>query len=386
MGNLHGIKVNEITTGTRPINPVSTAVIGIVVTASDEDGDKAAALNLAFPLNTPVLITDVRAAIGKAGSGGTLRPTLEAIADQCSPVIVVVRAEIGADDDATQTNVIGGNANGEYTGIAALLTAETVVGTRPRILGAPGLDSEDVIVALLPIAKKLRGMVYARCAGDTVAEAIVNPDSYAARELCLIWPSFVHDFAGDTIARALGLRARIDEETGWHKSISNVALSGVTGIDKDVTYDQLGGDNDAKLLNDAKITTLIRREGYRFWGNRTMSAEPLFAFETATRTAQVLQDEMAAGLAWAIDKPMTKVLVDDTLETIKARFRALVSAGKIIGANAWYDPALNPQEQLAAGQLDLDYDFTPVAPLEGLTLNQRITDTYYASFSDPANS
>ncbi len=59
----------------------------------------------------------------------------------------------------------------------------------------------------------------------------------------LIWP----DFTGwDTVlnaeatayatARALGLRAKIDEQTGWHKSLSNVGVNGVTGISADVFW------------------------------------------------------------------------------------------------------------------------------------------------------
>ena len=33
------------------------------------------------------------------------------------------------------------------------------------------------------------------------------------------------------------------------------------------------------------------------------------------------------------------------------------------------------------GQAVIDYDFTGVAPLEGLTLNARVTDQYYADFA-----
>jgi phage tail sheath protein FI len=53
------------------------------------------------------------------------------------------------------------------------------------------------------------------------------------------------------------------------------------------------------------VTTLIRRDGFRFWGSRTCSADPLFAFESATRTAQVLADTMAEAHFWAVDKPLT---------------------------------------------------------------------------------
>jgi len=80
----HGVRVIEINGGVRPIRTVATAVIGVVCTG--EDADPAL-----FPLDRPVLLTDVLGAIGKAGTEGTLRATLQAIADQANAITVVVR-------------------------------------------------------------------------------------------------------------------------------------------------------------------------------------------------------------------------------------------------------------------------------------------------------
>lgn len=370
---LHGIKTNILTTGTRAITPVATAIIGLVCTADDANAD-------IFPLNIPALITDIRAAIGDAGTGGTLAATLDAIADQANAITVVVRVEEDADAEAQDVNVIGGTVAGNYTGLQALLAAEQVTGVRPRILAAPGLDTQAVTTELASIAAKLRGMAYASAIGDDVAAAILYRGNFGARELMLIWPGFNAGFSGDAVARAVGLRALIDREQGWHKTISNVAVQGVTGLNRHVSF--LLGDEatDASLLNDDQVTTLVRANGFRFWGNRTCSDEPLFSFESAVRTSQVLQDEIAEGLIWAIDRPLTRGLITDILDTINARFRSLIVQGRLIGARAWFDPALNNAADLASGKLAIDYDFTPAAPLEGLTLNQRITDRYYADF------
>ena len=373
---MHGIKTNVLTTGARAISASATAVIGLICTATAAAGAPTTALNAAFPLNTPVLVTDVRAAIANAGTGGTLLPSLEAIYDQCSPRVVVVRV---ADD--TEANVIG--SAGDYTGLHALLAAESLTGSRPRVIGAPGLDTEDVTAALVTVAKKLRGMVYAAAIGDTVAEAVTYRATFQDRELMLLWPNWSGDFAGDAVARALGLRAQIDEQQGWHKTLSNVAVGGVTGVSQNLFFDIQDETTDVSALNDAQITALVRSPsgGFIYWGNRTTSAEPLFAFEAATRTSQVLQDEIAAGLMWAADKPLTAFLVKDVIETINARIRTLVVQQRLIGGRAWFDPALNDQADLAAGKLVIDYEFTPAAPLEGLELNQRITDKYYADLS-----
>lgn len=376
---MHGIKTNVRTEGTRTIATVASGVIGLVCTATAAAGAATDALNAAFPLDTPVLVTDVRKAIGQAGNGGTLLPSLEAIYDQCSPIVIVVRVAVDAEDQDTAT--IG--SAGDYSGLYALLAAESVTGFRPRVIGAPALDTQAVTTALATVAGKLRAMVYAAAEGDTVAEAVTYRENFVARELMLLWTNWSNAFAGDAVARALGLRAKIDEETGWHKTLSNVAVGGVTGVSQSLFFDIQDPTTDVAALNDAQITTLVRSPsgGFIYWGNRTCSDEPLFAFESAVRTSQILQDEIAAGLIWASDKPLTKFLVKDVLETINARIRGLVVQQRLIGGRAWFDPALNSQVDLAAGKLVIDYEFTPAAPLEGLELNQRITDKYYADLS-----
>lgn len=379
----HGVRVLEINEGTRPIRTVSTAIVGMLCTASDADP-------LTFPLNKPVLLTDVLTASGKAGEGGTLARCLDAIADQASPVTVVVRVEEGENEAETTSNIIGGvTAGGQYTGMKALLAAEAQLGVKPRILGVPGLDSLAVTTELVAIAEKLRAFAYASAHNcETVSDAIAYRDGFGARELMLIWPDFINwdtatnaDAPASAIARALGLRAKLDQQVGWHKTLSNVPVNGVSGLSRDIYWDLQNPATDAGLLNAADVTTLIRREGFRFWGSRTCSADPLFAFENYTRTAQVLADTMAEAHFWAVDKPMHASLVRDIVEGINAKFRELVRNGYLIGGECWYDPAANDKDTLKAGKLFLDYDYTPVPPLEDLTLRQRITDRYLVDFA-----
>ncbi len=379
----HGIQVNEPVTGVRPILEKSTAVIGLIATATAAAGAATVALDAAFPLDRPVLVTDPRSALAHVGTGGTLGPALAAIADQGSPLVVVVRVAAGED---LEDNVIGGNVAGRYTGLQALLAAEAVTSVRPRIIGMPGLDTQAAVAAAVIVAKRLRGFVYAAARpaatlAATIADAATYREEFSDRELMLLWPD-VTAWDGAAVAIALGLRAALDERIGWHQALSNQAIAGVTGISKDVHFDVRDVSTDAGVLNAAQVTTLVRMNGYRFWGNRTCSDEPFFAFEVATRTAQAIQDAIADAVAIFIDKPMTVGLVRDIVETANATLRRWKTQGRLIGGRCWYDGALNPAEALSAGKLAIDYDFTPVAPAEGITLNQRITGKYYVGFGD----
>lgn len=384
----HGVRVVEVNDGIRPIRTIATAVVGLVCTAADADAAY-------FPVDTPVLVTNIMEAIGKAGVQGTLAKTLDAIADQGAPIVVVVRVAEGLDEAATTTAVIGTvTAAGAYTGMQALLAAEAKLGVRPRILACPGLDTLAVATALATVAQKLRAFAYVSAWGcDTVSEAITYRAGFSQRELMLIWPDFLEwDTATSSTAtawataRAVGLRAKLDEDIGWHKTLSNIGVNGVTGISKDVFFDLQNPATDAGLLNADEVTTLVRRDGFRFWGSRTCSADPLFAFESAVRTAQILADTIADAHMWAIDKPMHPSLVKDIIEGINAKFREMKSLGYIIDANAWYNESINEPATLKAGKLYIDFDYTPVPPLENLVFQQRITDRYLIDFADRINA
>ncbi|MCE8015920.1 phage tail sheath protein [Halomonas sp. MCCC 1A17488] len=379
----HGVRVIEINEGTRPIRTVSTAVIGLVATAEDADA-------ATFPLDTPVLITDVYAAIGKAGSSGTLKRSLDAIADQAKPLIVVVRVAEGADAAETKAKVIGTvTAGGQKTGIKALLAAHQRFGIKPRILGVPELDDVDVAAELISVARQLRAFAYVSAHGcETVEEAMMYRENFGQREVMVLWPEFTgfDTDAGETatlsaVARALGLRAYLDETVGWHKTLSNVPVQGVTGISRDVFWDLQDPATDAGVLNAADVTTLINQGGYRFWGSRTCDTDGLFPFENYTRTAQVVADTVAEAHLWAVDKPMHPSLARDIIEGINAKFREWKALGYIIDGNAWFNEQVNSETTLKDGKLYIDYDYTPVPPLENLMFQQRITDQYLVDFA-----
>lgn len=382
----HGARVKENTDLQTAINDIDSTVIGLVAVAEDADADT-------FPLDTPVLITRIITVIGKAGKTGSLYKSLKAISDQVSTRVIVVRvAEAAAGDgEPTQSQLIigGSQADGSYTGMFALLTAEQKVGYRPRILGVPMYDTQEVTAQLRVIARQLRAFSYSYCDDcETIAEAKAYREQFAEREGMLIWPNFIafnpltgKDEEFPSVAYALGLRAKIDNEQGWHKSLSNVAVSNVLGISRDVFWALQAEDSDANELNANEVTTLIKREGFRFWGNRTTDTEE-FIFEVYTRTAQILADSIAEAQFTTVDTPLTPANVKDIVSGINGKLQALVTAGKLIGAACWFDIVDNPTTNIRQGRAVVRYNYSPVPPLEDLTMIQTFTDRYYeAAFS-----
>ncbi|MNY10698.1 Phage tail sheath protein [compost metagenome] len=225
-------------------------------------------------------------------------------------------------------------------------------------------------------------MAYCSC-GDaaTVQDALTYRDAISGREIELIYGDFLFgEEERYATAVAAGHRALLDQTVGFHKTLSNVPVQGVTGVTAPISWDLQTENTEAGILNGAGITVLIQREGFRFWGNRTCSPEPMFAFESAVRTAQVLRDTIAGGMLWAIDKPLYPSLAIDILETINTKCDELRDAGYLLGARARLADD-NTTTSLSNGQLRIVYDFTPVPPLEHLHLTQVITDDYFADFA-----
>lgn len=379
----HGARVRENTDLVTAIDDIDSSVIGIVAVADDADADT-------FPLNKPVLLHRVNDVLGLTGKTGTLYKCLKAVADQVSTKIIVVRvaeAEAGEGKKTQSQLVIGGTEpDGTYTGMYALLVAEQDehIGYRPRILAAPDLDTEEVTSSLCVIAEKLRAFVYAGCNGcETMADAIAYRATFAYRELMLIWPDFIayNPVSGKNEvfpapAYACGLRAQIDHNQGWHKSLSNVPVKNVLGISKQVFWSLQAEDSDANALNNKEITTLIKRNGFRFWGNRTPDTKD-YIFEVYTRTAQVLADSIAEAQFEDIDEPLTPANVKDVISGIRAKLDKLVTSGHLIGAECWYDVVDNSTTNLRQGRVRIRYKYTPVPPLEDLTLHQTFTDEFF---------
>ena len=385
---LHGVEVIEIDTGPRPIRTVRSGVIGIVGTAPDADA-------ATFPLNTPVLIAGSRALAAKldtVGDGqGSLPAALDGIMDQIGAVVVVVRVEEGADEAATLANIVGGTngITGAYEGVHALLGAESVVGFAPRILCATGWTHQrpsgaanPVVAELVGIAERLRAVIVADGPNTTDAAAITAAGDSGSARVYLVDP-WVQIMDGDGVvtsepasARVAGLIAKIDNDRGFWWSPSNQPINGIVGTARPVDFKLGDANSRANLLNEAKVATVIRQDGFRLWGNRTLSSDPKFAFLSVRRTADILNDSLQRAHLWAVDRNITKTYLRDVEEGVNAYIRSLVAQGALIGGRCWADPDLNSPANIAAGKVYFNFEYTPPYPAEHITFQSILTNDY----------
>lgn len=386
---LHGVEVLEIDAGPRPIATVRSSVIGLIGTAPLADA-------AAFPINTPVLISGSRLAASKllatTGSDeGSLPAALDSIFDQAGAVVVVVRVEKGATEVATLANLVGGvNATtGAFEGVHAFLGAESQLGVTPRILLAPGFTHQrpddaanPVVSELVGVAERLRAVIIADGPNTTDDDATTYAGDFGSARVyvCDPWVKKMGSDGAITASPAspcvAGLIAKSDNDRGFWWSPSNQAINGIVGTGRAIDFALGDANARANLLNEQAVATIIRQDGYRLWGNRTLSSDPKWVFLSVRRTADMINDSLLRAHLWAIDRNISKTYVHDVIESVNSYLRHLTTIGAILGGNCWADPDLNTPDQIAQGKVYFDFDFTPPFPAERITFRSQMVNDY----------
>lgn len=366
----HGGRIVQKSSGAYAMALTNASTWGVVVTASD-------ATAAVFPANKAVLVDDLDVALAAAGEDGTLRNVLTSLRTFGKSIGVVVRVVEGADAGATDDNVVAG--------VATLRLAEQSLGVRPRVIGAPGLDTVEVRSALGLAAVALNGRAYCKSIGDTPAEVYADRQTLGLREVTLLDRDVaIGDTAHFAAAHAIGLRCWLNGTAeSYSKTISNVVLPGVTGIVNPRAWDMNSADTEMGLINGADVTGLIMRNGVRFWGNRTCSDDPNFAFESMVLTDQALNDSILEGVFPFIDKPLTPQLAATAVESINLLFDREVRSGRVPGARAYLAEGNTPAE-LKAGKLRIGKRWMGYAPAEDVIVESWMDDSFLVDFAQLA--
>lgn len=383
---LHGVEVVEIDSGPRPIRTVRSSVIGLIGTALDADEEQ-------FPFHTPILIAGKRSEAAGLGRFGSLPAAIDDIFDQTGALIVIVRVPESGDDEgygpeflSLPQQMLGGvdPETGQYLGIQAFLAAESEVHVTPRILIAPEYSHHPAVAnELLSVAERLRAVVIADGPNYNDQEAIDYRQMFGSSRLYMVDPWVRVWDAEDNVevvrpasARIAGLIAKSDAERGFWWSPSNREIRGLMGTARSVDF-ALGDTNArANFLNENEVATIIQKEGFRLWGNRSCSADPKWAFLSVRRTADMINESLLRAHMWAVDRNITKTYIEDVLEGVNAYLRHLRTVGAIINGQAWADPELNTPDQISQGKVYIDFDFTPPYPAEHITFRSHLVNDY----------
>ncbi len=385
----HGVQAQEVTTGPRPIRLVRSSTIGLLGTAPDADPE-------AFPLNTPVLIAGSRLeaqALDTVGERrGTLVDAIDAIFDQIGAVVVVVRIADDPDEATLLAHAVGGvdAQTDQLQGVHAFLGAKSRLGFQPRLLLAPGFthqrpsgSANPVVAEMVGVAQRLRAIILADGPNTTHADAVQYREDFGSDRIHITepWVTVFDPVAAGLVdmppsAHVAGLIAKTDVDRGFWWSPSNQTLSGIVGTSRPIDYAHGDPNSRANLLNEKGITTIIREDGFRLWGNLLATDDTRWQFLSVRRTADVLMDSLQEAHLWAVDRNITATYYSDVAESVNALIRRLVQREALIGGRCYASPDFNTPQDIALGHATFDFDFTAPYPAQHVTFRANLTDRY----------
>ncbi|MEX5504167.1 phage tail sheath family protein [Pseudomonas putida] len=382
----HGVTVKAVDAGTRTISLPSSSIIGLVDTFTE-------GVTVTAKVGDLVLITSEREAIAAFGAGAAITKACQAIYARSKAVIVATGVAKGADAAAQTSAIIGGvQANGKRTGLQALLDGKSRFNAQPRLIIAPKHSAtQAVATAMDAIAAKLRALAIIDGPNTTDEAATTYAKLFGSKRLYMVDPGvqFWDTTASATVdapasAWAAGVFAWTDREYGFWASPSNKEFVGVTGTTRAIEY--LDGDETcrANLLNNANIATIIRDDGFRLWGNRTLSSDSKWAFVTRVRTLDMVMDAILYGHKWAVDRGITSTYVRDVTEGLQAFMRDLKAQGAIINFEVYADEDLNTASALEQGKIYWNIRLTDVPPAENPNFLFDVTNQWLTEVLDKA--
>jgi phage tail sheath protein FI len=386
MSFFHGVTVTLVDTGARHIATPSASIIGLCNTFTVGPPATAAA-------NELLLITRESEAVAAWGPDAAITQDCKAIFKRSKAVIVAVGVPV-LDDDAEQLSAIIGGvwADGTRTGMQALLNGKSKFNAQPRLLVTPGYSSTlAVATELVALGDKMRAMALIDGPNTTDEAAIAYAANFGSKHAYMVDPGvqFWDTVTSATVnapasAWTAGLFAWTDATYGFWASPSNKEFVGITGTTRPIEF--LDGDAScrANVLNNANITTIIRDDGYRLWGNRTLSSDPKWKFVTRVRTLDIVMDAILYAHKWAVDRPITATYVKDVTEGLQAFMRDLKNQGAIINFEVYADEELNTSSELSDGKVYWNIRFTDVPPAENPNFRVEVTDQWITEVLDTA--
>ncbi|QOE32751.1 tail sheath protein [Achromobacter phage Mano] len=303
---------------------------------------------------------------------------------------LVVSGGTGGTGAAARVTIVGGkvtsrtitNRGSGYTAAPTFaLPAGAGSGTGATFVATIGTVGNAVVAEMIGIAERLRAVIIADGPNTNDADAIQYAGDFGSKRVFLHDPFDLVQDGQDIVQvpaspRIAGQIAKSDNERGFWWSPSNYEANGMIGTARAIDF-TLGDPNArANLLNEAKVATTIRQNGFRLWGNRTLSMDQKWAFLCVVRTADIINDSLLRAHLWAVDRGITKQYVADVVEGVNAYLRHLVAIGAILGGECWADPDLNTPDQIAQGKVYFDFDFTPVYPAEHIIMRSHLVNDY----------
>jgi phage tail sheath protein FI len=269
-------------------------------------------------------------------------------------------------------------------GIVAPVTA-TIAGdgAGATVTIQTGASANPVVSEMKALADGMKAHIIADGPSTNDAAALAYRGDHGTRRVFVVDPAVSGWSVSDkqyaverASARVAGLISRVDNESGFWQSPSNHEINGIGGLARPIDYAYGDKNSRANILNENRIATIIRDNGWFLWGNRTCSIDERFTFLCVSRTTDMIDISIQRAHRWAVDRSITKNYFDDVTASVNAYMRQMKTQGAILGGSCWVDPDFNTAADITEGHATFSYDFTPTYPAERVTFRSTLTADY----------
>lgn len=375
-----GVYVEEIESGSKPIEAGSTNVAGFLGIA--EKG----------PVNEAVLVTNwtqYTKLFGGLHTGGWLAhgvyqffqnggtkayinnlaapdPVEEAAAEEGSEKKPVV---IKNPDNLTKLIIGTDEGVGKKTGLCLFDTVPDIA-----LVAAPGVTDPAATDAILTHCEKNRFRFAVLDSPETLEggiDTMPKPRDSQLGGYYFPWIS-MYDMVADQNVYAppsggmCGVYSRVDGTRGVHKAPANELFRTAIGLKYNLT------DAEQEMLNPKGINCIreFPGRGIRVWGARTISSNPEWRYINVRRLFCMVEQAIQNGTNWVVFEPNTRDLWKKITRNLTSFLLNTWKSGALFGDSpeeAFYvrcDDELNPPESIDAGYVVVEVGLAPAKPAE----------------------
>ncbi len=256
----------------------------------------------------------------------------------------------------------------------------------PQATANVGDVANPFVSALNTITPKIRARGYISGPNTTSAEALRFRRTINGGRILVIDPKVIKNVNGVPVTKPVaavfaGVRSRVVASSeGVSGSVSNKIIRTIDGVARTITY-----PDDANYLNENQVATIINeRGGFRTWGSRLATDDPLWQFDSVRATADMINEALEDIYFLYVDRKFTKANMKMMIEDGNAALRVFKNNEDILGGRCWF-PVLNDPTLMANGKLFLDVEFEPVGIMEQIHITTHRNILYYRLLLDEVN-
>ncbi|NTG74472.1 phage tail protein [Agrobacterium rhizogenes] len=256
----------------------------------------------------------------------------------------------------------------------------------PTATANVGDVANPFVSALNIITPKTRARAYITGPNTTNAEAVRFRRTVNGGRILIIDPKTIKNVNGVPVTKPVaavfaGVRARvIASSEGVSGSVSNKIIRTIDGVARTISYPE-----DSNYLNEKQVATIINeRGGFRTWGSRLATDDPLWQFDSVRATADMVNEALEDLYFLYVDRKFTKANLKMMVEDGNAALRVFKNNDDILGGRVWLS-SINEPTTLADGKLFLDVEFEPVGLMEQIHITTHRNILYYRLLLDEVN-